>query len=104
MEEDVLVATVLADNERALEELRHDAELLARRQSPRDEYNAIAPLESEATKFAKQIEAAEQSFAATDAKHEEEMSPFFIRRTEINAIRKRASRTRMELRWHPRGP
>ncbi|QDT05331.1 hypothetical protein K227x_37310 [Rubripirellula lacrimiformis] len=92
------IATVLADNERTLDELRHDAELLARRRRLRDEYDAIAPLESEATKLAKQIDAAEQTLEALTAKHESEMSPLYIRRTEINTIRKRASQARMELR------
>lgn len=58
------IATVLADNERTLDELRHDAELLARRRSLRDEYDAIEPLESEATKLAKQIDIAEQTLEA----------------------------------------
>ncbi len=92
------IATVLADNERTLDELRHDAELLARRRKLRDEYDAIAPLESEATKVGKQIEGAEKTFEAMTAKHEEEMSPLYIRRNEINAIRKRATQARMELR------
>ncbi|WP_146532533.1 hypothetical protein [Rubripirellula reticaptiva] len=52
-----------------------------------DEYDPISPLESEATKLAKQIDGAENAFAATATKHEEGMSPLYIRRNEINANR-----------------
>jgi len=60
--------------------------------------DAIVPLEGEAKKLAKQIEEAEQALAVATAKHEEAMSPLFIRRNEIAAIRKRANQARMDLR------
>ncbi len=60
--------------------------------------DAIEPREDEAKKLAKQIEDAEQAFAVATAKHEEAMSPLFIRRNEIAAIRKRANQARMDLR------
>lgn len=59
---------------------------------------AIVPLESEASKLVQQIEDAEQAFAEATAKHEESMSPLYIRRNEINAIRKRANQARTDLR------
>ncbi len=81
-----------------LDDLRHDAQLLARRRKMRIDMDAIEPIEGEAKKLAKQIEGAEQAFAVATAKHEEAMSPLFIRRNEIAAIRKRANQARMDLR------
>lgn len=92
------IAGILADNERTLEELRADAELLARRRKMRAEMDAIIPLESEADKLGKQIKDAEQAFETQTKKHEEQTSPLYLRRTEINAIRKQAARARDELR------
>ncbi|QDT07715.1 hypothetical protein K227x_61430 [Rubripirellula lacrimiformis] len=92
------VATVLADNEKTLDELRDDAKLLARRRKLRAEMDAIEPLESEAVKVDRKISEAEQAFETMTAKHEEETSPLYIRRNEIKAIRKRAAQARSELR------
>lgn len=92
------IATILADNEMTLDDLRHDVQLLARRRKMRTDMDAIVPLEGEAKKLAKQIEDAENAFAVATAKHEEAMSPLFIRRNEIAAIRKRANQARMDLR------
>lgn len=92
------IATILADNEMTRDDLRHDVQLLARRRKMRTDMDAIVPLEGEAKKLAKQIEDAEQAFAVATAKHEESMSPLFIRRNEIAAVRKRANQARMDLR------
>ncbi|QDV58708.1 hypothetical protein [Rosistilla oblonga] len=96
--DDDKVATVLADNEKSLDELRDDAKLLARRRKLRAEMDAIEPLESEAVKVDRKISEAEQAFEAMTAKHEEQTSPLYIRRNEIKAIRKRATQARSELR------
>lgn len=92
------IATILADNEMTLDDLRQDAQLLARRRKMRIDMDTIEPLEGEAKKLAKQIEDAERAFAVATAKHEEALSPLFIRRNEIAAIRKRANQARMDLR------
>ncbi|GAA4446073.1 hypothetical protein [Novipirellula rosea] len=96
--DDDKVATVLADNKKTLDELRDDAKLLARRRKLRADMDAIEPLENEAVKVDQKISEAEQAFEAMTAKHEEEMSPLYIRRNEIKAIRKRATQARSELR------
>ncbi|KAA1260423.1 hypothetical protein LF1_29630 [Rubripirellula obstinata] len=90
------IATVLADNEQT----RRRAVAMTPNYWPAVEAcvtttTRFRPLESEATKLAKQIDVAEQTLEALTAKHEAEMSPLYIRRTEINTIRKRASQARM---------
>lgn len=92
------IASVLADNERTLEELRDDAQLLTRRRQMRTDMDAAAPLEREAKKVDKQITDAEKAFEAMSRKHEEQTTPLYIRRNEINAIRKRSNQARQELR------
>ncbi|TWT71519.1 hypothetical protein [Crateriforma conspicua] len=92
------IAGVLADNDKTLDELRSDAQLLARRRKLRAEMDAIEPLEREAKKVDKQLAEAEQAFEAMTAKHEEQTTPLYIRRNEINGIRKRANQARQDLR------
>jgi uncharacterized protein YukE len=92
------IATVLADNEKTLDELRDDAKLLTRRRKMRIDMDAIKPLESEAKKVVKQIADSEAAFEALTVKHDEQMSPLYIRRNEIAAIRKRANQARSDLR------
>lgn len=92
------IATVLADNGKTLDELRDDAKLLARRRKLKADMDAIAPLESEATKVNQQIADAEAAIEELQRKHDEKVSPLYSRRSEINAIRKRAKQAERDLR------
>lgn len=92
------IASVLADNQCTLDELRSDAKLLEKRRKLRAEMDAIEPLRDEAAKVERQIKKGEKEFEALSEKHKAEMSPLYARRFEISQIRKRSDRAREELR------
>lgn len=93
-----VVAQTLADNERTLDELRHDVLLLERRRKLRAEMDAAPPLESEDRKLAKQIDRAETERKQLVDEREAAMAPMYQRRHEIKEIRKRASEAQRDLR------
>lgn len=60
--------------------------------------DAIVPLEKEAKSVDRQSAEADRVFQELSKKHEAEVAPLYARRSEINGIRKRAGRSREELR------
>lgn len=92
------VASVLAANNRTLEDLSHDVFLLTKRRKLRQQMDAIAPLESESLSLKKQIADGEAELEQITARLEEKLAPLYVRRLEINKTREQASEARRELR------
>jgi predicted nucleic acid-binding Zn-ribbon protein len=92
------LANVLADNDRTLENLRHDVQLLTKRRKLREQMLAIDPLAGEAKKVEKAIADGEQELERITERHKEKMSPIYARRFEISQIRKLADQARDDLR------
>lgn len=92
------IAVVLSDNERTLEQLRHDVQLLAKRRKLRIEMDAAPPTESERLKVEQLIVDGEKQLEAITETHREKMSPLYARRFELNQIRKVAQQSQDDLR------
>ena len=92
------VATVLAENERTLDELRHDVQLLAKRRKLRIDMDAAPPLESERLKVEQLIVDGEKQLEAIIETHRQKMSPLYARRFDLNQIRKIAQQAQDDLR------
>jgi len=92
------IAMVLADNDRTLEQLRHDVQLLAKRRKLRTDMDAAPPLEGERQKVEQLIVDGEKQLEAIIETHREKMSPLYSRRFDLNQIRKQAQQSQEELR------
>ena len=92
------IASVLSDNERTLDELRHDVQLLAKRRKLRIDMDAAPPLESERLKVEQLIVDGEKQLEAIIETHRQKMSPLYARRFDLNQIRKIAQQAQDDLR------
>lgn len=82
------IASVLADNERTLDELRHDVQLLAKHCKLRIDIDAAPPVESERLKVEQLIVDGEKQLEAIIETHRHKMSPLYVHRFDLNQIPK----------------
>ncbi len=78
------IASVLSDNERTLDELRHDVQLLAKRRKLRIDMDTAPPLEYERLKVEQLIVDGGKQLEAISETHRQKMSPLYARRFELN--------------------
>ena len=78
------IASVLADNERTLDELRQDVQLLAKRRKLRIDMDSAPPLESERLKVEQLIVGDGKQLEVISETRRQKMSPLYPRRFDLN--------------------